>query len=62
MNIKTLIIVIILIVIGGGVIYYFSMQKEAGQEIIGSLKEIPSVSPFDKVVNPFRDLYKNPFK
>ncbi len=26
------------------------------------LKNMPSANPLEKVVNPFRDLYKNPFK
>jgi len=42
--------------------------SQAGEEIdIGNvvgnpLEKMPSINPFEKIINPFRGLYKNPFK
>lgn len=33
-----------------------------GQAVSNPLEEMPSTNPFEKAVNPFKDLYKNPFK
>ena len=33
------------------------------ENIVGNpLENMPSANPFEKVVNPFKELYKNPFK
>ena len=42
--------------------------SQTGEEIdignvVGSpLEKMPSINPLEKVINPFRGLYKNPFK
>ena len=35
---------------------------DIGEVTANAFKNMPSVNPLEKVVNPFRDLYKNPFK
>jgi flagellar basal body-associated protein FliL len=67
MDKKVLIIFIILILVVVAGIYYFGFggKKEITEkkgELVSPLEKMPSVNPFDKVINPFRDLYKNPFK
>jgi len=35
---------------------------EAGAVVTNPLEKMPETNPFEKVINPFRELYKNPFK
>lgn len=37
-------------------------QTEAGTAVQNPLEQMPSTNPFEEVVNPFKELYKNPFK
>ncbi len=37
-------------------------QSEAGAAVTNPLEKLPSTNPFENTVNPFKDLYKNPFK
>ena len=37
-------------------------KTTAGQAVTNPLEAMPSVNPFEKAVNPFKELYKNPFK
>lgn len=74
MNKKFLIIFIIVILVVVGVVYYFWYQKgkKTGLEITtptllkaavtNPLEKMPETNPFDKGINPFKTLYKNPFK
>ena len=77
MSKKVLIIFIVALVAVAGTVYYFSYQmgyregKEfgrlmgeisAGTLVENPLGEMPSVNPFEKIINPFKELYKNPFK
>ena len=74
---KVVIIFIVLILLAAGSAYYFGYQLgygkgvEAGKATIevgasgavqAPLEKMPSTNPFEKAVNPFKDLYKNPFK
>lgn len=73
MNKKTLIIFIIVVLaaaVGG---YFFGFQKgynqariaaqsSAGAAVQNPLEKMPETNPFEAVMNPFKDLYKNPFK
>ena len=34
----------------------------AGAAVTNPLEGLPETNPFEEVVNPFKDLYKNPFK
>ena len=74
---KVVIIFIVLILLAAGGAYYFGYQLgygkgvEAGKAVteVGAggavqapLEQMPSTNPFEQAVNPFKDLYKNPFK
>ena len=74
---KVVIIFIVLLLLAAGGAYYFGYQQgygkgmEAGKAAaqVGAggavqtpLGEMPSTNPFEKAVNPFKDLYQNPFK
>ncbi len=37
-------------------------KTEAGAAVENPLEQMPSTNPFEKAVNPFKELYKNPFK
>lgn len=37
-------------------------KTEAGAVVENPLEQMPSANPFEEVVNPFKELYKNPFK
>lgn len=37
-------------------------KVEAGEAVVNPFEGIPSANPFEDAINPFRDLYKNPFK
>lgn len=37
-------------------------QVTAGEAVTNPLEDIPSTNPFEETVNPFKDLYKNPFE
>ncbi len=37
-------------------------KTTAGQAVANPLEAMPSTNPFEKAVNPFKELYKNPFK
>jgi len=39
-----------------------SVKVEAGAVVTNPLEKMPETNPFEKVVNPFKELYKNPFK
>jgi len=39
-----------------------SVKVEAGAVVTNPLEKMPETNPFEKVINPFKDLYKNPFK
>lgn len=77
MSTKVVIIFIIVLLLVAGGAYYIGYQKgyaggmevgkavskiEASQAVTNPLEEMPSTNPFEKAVNPFKDLYKNPFK
>lgn len=33
------------------------------EKMVGNpLEKMPSVNPFEKIINPFKELYRNPFK
>ena len=64
-----ILIVVALVVVAAGIYYYFYYQKS--QEVAGvipkaavsnPLEKMPETNPFEKAVNPFKDLYQNPFK
>jgi hypothetical protein len=69
---KVVIMFIVVILLAAGGAYYFGYQQgygkgaeaEVGAEgaVEAPLGEMPSTNPFDQAVNPFKDLYKNPFK
>jgi len=49
----------------------YDLGKEAGitaskvqpsEAVTNPLEEMPSINPFEKVLNPFKEGYKNPFK
>ncbi|PIR72925.1 MAG: hypothetical protein COV26_01335 [Candidatus Nealsonbacteria bacterium CG10_big_fil_rev_8_21_14_0_10_36_23] len=74
MNKKLLIILIVVILVAAGLVYYFWYQKgkKTGLEVTiptlpkaavtNPLEKMPETNPFDKAINPFKTLYKNPFK
>mgnify|MGYP001610816476 CR=1 FL=1 len=37
-------------------------KTEASQAVTNPLENLPSTNPFEKAINPFKELYKNPFK
>ncbi|MFQ5721640.1 MAG: hypothetical protein ACE5GI_04040 [Candidatus Aminicenantales bacterium] len=37
-------------------------QVGAGEAVTNPLEKMPSTNPFAETVNPFKELYKNPFK
>lgn len=37
-------------------------KTELGEAVSNPLEEMISTNPFERVVNPFKELYKNPFK
>ena len=37
-------------------------QVGAGEVVTNPMEKMPSTNPFEKVVNPFKEGYKNPFK
>lgn len=37
-------------------------KTEAGAAVENPLEKMPSTNPFEEAVNPFKDLYTNPFK
>lgn len=39
-----------------------AQKTTAGAAVTNPLEQMPSTNPFEKTVNPFKDLYKNPFK
>ena len=39
-----------------------SVKVEAGAVVTSPLEKMPETNPFEKVINPFKELYKNPFK
>ena len=39
-----------------------SVKVEAGAVVTNPLEKMPETNPFEKVINPFKELYKNPFK
>ncbi len=77
MNKKILIIFIIIVLVVAGGVYFvgyragyragmetgiMASQVEPGEVVTNPMEKMPSTNPFEKVVNPFRELYKNPFK
>ena len=74
---KTIIIFIIVLLLAVAGAYYFGYLKGYGKGMEGGraaaksgagaavetpLGEMPSTNPFEKAINPFKDLYQNPFK
>lgn len=68
---KGLFILLIIVLVGAAV--YIAYQKgylqSPGKEkvspwqgIENPLEKMPSTNPFAKIINPFKALYKNPFK
>lgn len=39
-----------------------SVKAEAGAVVANPLEKMPETNPFEGVTNPFKELYKNPFK
>jgi len=39
-----------------------SVKVEAGAVVTNPLEKMPETNPFEGVINPFKELYKNPFK
>ena len=37
-------------------------KTQADEVVANPLEKLPSTNPFEKAINPFKDLYKNPFK
>lgn len=37
-------------------------QVKPGAVVTNPLEKMPSTNPFEGVINPFKELYKNPFK
>lgn len=35
---------------------------EAGEAVSNPMENMPSTNPFDKVINPYEEAYKNPFE
>ena len=77
MQTKFVIIFIIAIAVVGAGAYYFGYQKgfdagkevgmaaaetEPGAAVTNPLENFPETNPFKKTINPFKDLYNNPFK
>lgn len=77
MSKKILVVFIIVVIIVAAGVYYFGYQKgyDAGKEVgraasqvkpgevvTNPMEKMPETNPFEKVVNPFKELYKNPFK
>jgi len=74
---KTIIIFSIVLLLAVAGAYYFGFQKGyskgmevgqaaarvgAGGTVQAPLGEMPSINPFEQAINPFKDLYNNPFK
>lgn len=74
---KNIIIFIIILLLAGASAFYFGYQQGygkgvevgraaaktgAGGAVEAPLENMPSTNPFEKAVNPFKDLYTNPFK
>lgn len=77
MNTKIIAVFIVVLALAAAGAYYFGYQRgyDAGKEVgiaaakteaeatvTSPLEKIPETNPFEQVVNPFKDLYKNPFK
>jgi len=77
MNIKIIIIALAVAAVAGVGAYYFGYQRGygagkevgraaaqtgAGAAVTSPLEKLPETNPFEKAVNPFKDLYQNPFK
>ena len=77
MQTKLIVVFIIVLAVAGVGAYYFGYQRgyEAGKEfgmaaaktgagaaVTNPLEKLPETNPFQEVVNPFKDLYQNPFK
>jgi hypothetical protein len=77
MNKKILVISIVVLIVVGAAVYYFSYkfgyqtglkiggaacETSLGKAVENPLEKMPSANPFEAVKNPFKDLYKNPFK
>lgn len=77
MDKKVLIVLILVLLLAAGGAYFFGYQKGyakgmkvgraavqagAGGAVSNPLGEMPSTNPFEEAVNPFKDLYQNPFK
>lgn len=71
-----IIFILVLLLVGAGA-YYFGYQlgygkgmkvgraaAQTGAEaaVTNPLENLPETNPFEKAVNPFKDLYQNPFK
>ena len=77
MDKKSLIIFIVVVLVVAGGCYFFGYRQgyklgvetgrmaagtSAGAVVTNPLEKMPETNPFQQVVNPFKDLYKNPFK
>lgn len=77
MNIKIVAVFVAILALAGAGAYYFGYQRgyeagkefgiaasktEAGAAVTNPLEKLPETNPFENAVNPFKDLYKNPFK
>lgn len=74
---KIIVVFIVVLALAGAGAYYFGYQMgykagkefgmaaaktEAGAAVTNPLEKLPEINPFEQAVNPFKDLYKNPFK
>ena len=73
-----LIVVIVVVIVGAAVgTYYYghsigygkgveigraASQIEAGDVVSNPMENMPSANPYDEMVNPFDEAYKNPFE
>jgi len=39
-----------------------AQKTTAGAAVTNPLEQMPTTNPFEKAINPFKDLYTNPFK
>lgn len=37
-------------------------QVKAGEVVTNPMEKMPETNPFEAMINPFKELYKNPFK
>ena len=64
-------IIVVLLVAGGAYYFGFKQGEEmgrmtarvtAGEAVSNPMGKMPSTNPFESLINPFKEIYKNPFR